>query len=251
MSENEQIMAGKDLAAELRGVSASYGGGLALDDVSIQIPRGSTVGILGVNGAGKTTTLKVLAGLMGVKSGEVYLNGAVSPRRRSGAIRDGVALSPEGRRLFPAMTVEENLRLGSYPLRDLKQISTRLQAVYNRFERVYERRYQKAGTLSGGEQQMVALGRAIMRDPEVLLLDEPTLGLSPIMIDTVSDMISKISAEGMTIVLVEHNAMNALKLCDYAYVLDEGRVVSEGDARALTESGEVMDAYLAKKDDHS
>lgn len=227
----------------MKECSANYGASRALHGVSLDIAAGRTTAVLGANGAGKTTTLNVMAGLIAPDEGELLFEG--EPMTKRGAvIRDGVALAPEGRRLFAQMTVADNLMAGAYARRDRAEIRRDLDQVYTMFPRLRERSGQKAGTLSGGEQQMAAIGRAWMRRPKLLLLDEPTLGLSPRMVDTVGDIIAEIAKTGLTIVLVEQSTTVALRLSSYIYVLAHGRVVTHGATESFQTSDELVAGYL-------
>jgi branched-chain amino acid transport system ATP-binding protein len=229
---------------ELRGVDAGYGDILALRGVSMALKAGATTAIIGANGAGKSTTLNVIAGVHRVSGGEVLHDGAACPPKERTVIRDGIAYSPEGRRVFPHMTVSDNLAVGGFGIRK-RELESRIESVYERFPVLHERRTQRAGTLSGGQQQMLAIGRALMREPSLLLLDEPTLGLSPKMVLEVAEMIRRIGEGGTTIALVEQNANIALQLAEYAYVLDAGVVALEGRSEDLREDDKVHATYLA------
>jgi branched-chain amino acid transport system ATP-binding protein len=230
---------------ELRGVEAGYGDIVALRGVSLSLQTGSTTAIVGANGAGKSTMLNVIAGLHKPLAGELVYEGKSLPAKERATIRDGVAYSPEGRRVFPYMTVADNLRVGGFGVRGRGVLERRVESVYERFPVLAERREQRAGTLSGGQQQMLAIGRALMREPRLLLLDEPTLGLSPKMVLEVAEMIRRIGESGTTIALVEQNANIALQLAGYAYVLKTGTVALEGPAEELRTSDQVQATYLA------
>jgi branched-chain amino acid transport system ATP-binding protein len=236
-----------DALLELRNVSAAYGPIQALGAVSLSARSGRITAIIGVNGAGKTTTLAVMAGLMAVSGGEVVFDGVTCDRRARAAIRPGIGLSPEGRRLFPEMSVADNLRVGAFSVRDKERAAAELDRVYKLFPRLAERSSQKAGTLSGGEQQMAAIGRALMAEPKLLLLDEPTLGLAPKIVTSVASLIQRIRDEGTSIVLVEQNASVALRVADYAYVLDKGRVVLQGTPAELRDSDLIRATYLEQR----
>lgn len=217
----------------------------ALKGVSINVAEGMVVTIIGSNGAGKTTTLRAISGLAQLSDGEIWFNNeridGMAPEKIVGL---GVAQVPEGRRLFPDLSVEENLRTGAFLRRDRNKIDTDLSGVYDHFPRLRERRNQRARLLSGGEQQMVAIGRALMSDPKLLLLDEPSMGLSPIMVQEIVKIIEDISQRGVTIVLVEQNAGLALELANYAYVLETGSLAIEGMAKELSQNEAVRQAYL-------
>jgi branched-chain amino acid transport system ATP-binding protein len=229
----------------LEEVSARYGDALALEGISLSAETGTVAAVIGVNGAGKTTTLKVISGVMRPTHGEIYFDGARVTGQTTGAlVRRGVAHCPEGRRVFPHMSVRENLEVGAFTVRDRERIAERLAWVWEMFPVLRERHDQKGGTLSGGEQQMLAIGRALMTGPKLLLLDEPTLGLAPKIMRSVGDMIRRIRDEGVSIILVEQNAEIALELADHAYVLESGHVRLEGLAAELRESDFVRKVYL-------
>ena len=216
----------------VRDLRVAYGAIEAIKGISLDVEEGQVVTLIGTNGAGKTTTLRTLSGLLKPVAGEVTFEGErLDELPAHEIVTKGIAHSPEGRRIFPLMTVEENLELGAYSRRDA--IASDVEAVFTRFPRLLERRAQKAGTLSGGEQQMLAIGRALMSRPRLLMLDEPSMGLSPIMIQLIFDTIAELKAAGTTILLVEQNASAALALADYGYVLETGRVVLEGPGAEL------------------
>jgi branched-chain amino acid transport system ATP-binding protein len=231
---------------EVRGISVAYGGVIALRDVNLSVNEGSIVSLIGSNGAGKTTTLKAIVGLKSVTRGEIHFDGErvdalTAPQR----VRRGIALSPEGRRVFPQMSVADNLLVGAYLRTDKAAIKRRLEDIYQYFPRLVERRAQMAGSLSGGEQQMLAIGRALMANPRLLLLDEPSLGLAPIIVDEIARIISDINRDTrMSIILVEQNAKLALSLCNQAFVLETGTVALSGEGKELLASDYVRRAYL-------
>ncbi|MDQ7842367.1 MAG: ABC transporter ATP-binding protein [Armatimonadota bacterium] len=230
---------------EVRGLAAAYGDLITLWDVSFDVRPGELVALVGANGAGKTTTLRTISGLLRPRRGSVRFNGrslvGLPPHR----ITDlGIAQVPEGRQLFPLMTVEENLLLGSYPPRARAKRLENLTRVYRTFPVLGDRRRQEAGTLSGGEQQMLALGRALMSDPLLLMLDEPSLGLAPLVVRDVFAVITQIRAQGVTVLLVEQNVAQALAVADRAYVLENGRITLEGSGRELLAHDGVRRAYL-------
>jgi branched-chain amino acid transport system ATP-binding protein len=230
---------------ELRSVDVFYGRVQALRDVSINVAAGEIVALIGSNGAGKTTTLRTISGLVRPTSGAVLLRG--QPVHRLGAerlARLGVGHAPEGRRLFSRMTVRENLEMGAFPRRDRAGIREDFDRVYALFPRLKERQSQLAGSLSGGEQQMVAIGRALMIRPSVLLLDEPSLGLAPVLVDSIFEVIREINTRGTTILLIEQNARLALNTASRGYVLETGSVALEGSAQTLIDSPDVQRAYL-------
>ena len=226
-----------------------YGGVHALRDVSINVPEKSVVAIIGANGAGKSTLLKAIAGLVKQNRGSILYNGedisAFAPHQR---VDRGIVLCPEGRRLFPEMTVYENIRVGAYRMRDAQRFRTRLDVIYDIFPRVAERRSQIASSLSGGEQQMVAIARALISHPKLLMLDEPTLGLAPKLVHEVANLVRRINRDGVTIVIVEQNAKLALRISEAAYVLETGSVTIRGNSSELLRSREVQDAYLGGSD---
>jgi branched-chain amino acid transport system ATP-binding protein len=230
---------------ELSGVSAGYGAVPAIADVTITVGKGEAVGLLGANGAGKSSTLRVISGLLRPTSGYVKLEGkdiaSLAPYKVAAL---GIAHVPEGRRVFPDMTVEENLEIGAYvPAAKVDRRRT-IELVYNIFPRLADRRTQLAGTMSGGEQQMLAVGRGLMLKPRLLMLDEPSLGLAPVMCDVLFDKIREIHAMGTSILLVEQNVGRALTLVGRAYVLESGRVIMHGESKALATDKRVQAAYL-------
>lgn len=228
----------------LDNVSAHYGKIQALHNVSLHINQGEIVTLIGANGAGKTTLLGTLCGEPRATQGSITFDGkAITEWQTSRIMREAIAIVPEGRRVFSRMTVEENLAMGGF-FADRQQYQTRIKQVYELFPRLYERRVQRAGTMSGGEQQMLAIGRALMSQPRLLLLDEPSLGLAPIIIQQIFDTIEQLRQEGMTIFLVEQNANQALKLADRGYVLENGHVVLEDTGDALLANEAVRSAYL-------
>ncbi len=251
MSENgEQPVAlspasGAGIVIELREIDVFYGRVKALSKVSLEVREGEIVALIGSNGAGKTTTLRTISGLIGPRSGEVRLFGNVV--RGVGAeriARMGVGHAPEGRRLFARMTVRENLDMGAYSRHDRAGIRGDLERVFTLFPRLRERDSQLAGSLSGGEQQMVAIGRALMSNPKVLLLDEPSLGLAPILVDAIFEVIREINSKGTTILLIEQNALLALKTASRGYVLETGSVALSGPSADLVASPDIQRAYL-------
>ncbi|MCD8008251.1 MAG: ABC transporter ATP-binding protein [Clostridiales bacterium] len=230
---------------EIKNLNVHYGAIHALKGISLTVQDGELVSLIGANGAGKTTSLHTISGLLTATSGEVLLDGQnlqkVPPHT---IIQMGLAHVPEGRHVFASMTVEENLRMGAYIIRDQKKISASLERVYHHFPRLKERRRQLAGTLSGGEQQMLATGRALMTDPKIVLMDEPSMGLSPILVKEIFSIIQTIDESGITILLVEQNAKMALAVSDRAYVLETGTISMEGPASALAADDRVRKAYL-------
>jgi branched-chain amino acid transport system ATP-binding protein len=226
-------------------IEAYYGRVCALRSISLEVAEGSVVALLGSNGVGKTTTLRVISGLLKPTRGSVEFDGRRIERFRADQlVRAGIALVPEGRQIFPELTVRENLRLGAYTRHDPKSVAKDLQGVFDYFPRLHERLKQQAGTLSGGEQQMLAIGRGLMSRPRLLLLDEPSLGLAPLFVREIFRIISEIRAAGTTVVLVEQNVHMALNIADYAYVLEAGRVVLSDRSASLRQREEVKRAYL-------
>ena len=240
---------------EIKDLKVSYGFITALKGVSIKVEQGQIVTLLGSNGAGKTTTLRAISGAIKPASGSIVLDGKdISGMATYKIAKAGVTQSPEGRLLFPELTVEENLRVGAYGLKTKivdgvkitakEQLKANFDRVYKLFPVLKERRNQTANTLSGGEQQMVAIGRALMSDPKILLLDEPSLGLAPLIIEEIFKAFEKIREEGTTILIVEQNALQTLKIADYAYVLELGKIGLEGPASELITNKKLIDAYL-------
>jgi branched-chain amino acid transport system ATP-binding protein len=235
-----------DVILELRDVHTYYGKIHALQGIDIDVRQGEVVTLIGSNGAGKTTTLKTISGLLHPRTGTVRFAGKdVARTEPHELVRAGIAHAPEGRRIFSRLTVTENLQMGGYT-RTSREIDENIELVYGIFPRLRERAGQKGGTLSGGEQQMLAIGRAIMTNPQVLLLDEPSLGLSPILIQQIFAIIREINARGTTILLVEQNALQALDVADRGYVLQTGRVILADDAKVLASNPDVRRAYLGE-----
>jgi branched-chain amino acid transport system ATP-binding protein len=230
---------------ELTGVEAAYGSILALKSVSLRVRQGQIVTVIGPNGAGKSTTLKTIAGLLQLKAGMVsFMNQSISGLPPHHIVRMGISLVPEGRRIFPELTVEENLRIGAITRREGTDVRDDAARLLGLFPALRGRERQLGGTLSGGEQQMLAIARALMSRPRLLMLDEPSLGLAPIVIEAVFELITEINARGTTILLVEQNAQIALAVADYGYVMETGRVVLEDTAEALMDNENVRRAYL-------
>ena len=252
MPENEQLRTKSPGPAdnghallELERIDTFYGRVQALHGISLHVDRGEVVTLIGSNGAGKTTTLRTISGLTPATRGHVRLEGRDITRVDAARIVAlGVSHAPEGRRVFPRMTVRDNLALGAYSRTDKSEIKRDEERVFSLLPRLKERENQIAGTLSGGEQQMLAIGRALMSRPRLLLLDEPSLGLAPILVDTIFKVIIDISKEGTTILLIEQNAAKALQTANRGYVLETGRIVKEGSAKMLLESADVQRAYL-------
>jgi branched-chain amino acid transport system ATP-binding protein len=222
-----------------------YGDLVGVADVSLEVPEGSIVALLGSNGAGKTTTLNAIAGLVPVSKGKIQLNGRdVAGQPAYAIVRKGLALSPEGWRLFVQQTVENNLLLGATPLSDKSKVTQMLERVYTLFPKLAERRRQQAGTMSGGERQMLAVGRALMSEPKLLLLDEPSLGLAPTVIESMYETFARLHQAGLTILLAEQSVDLALEVADHAYVLQVGRSVLSGKASELAHNTDVQRIYL-------
>jgi len=236
-------------ALEIEHLEVRYGDLVGVADVSLSVPEGSVVALLGSNGAGKTTTLNAIAGLVPASGGTIRWEGAAIDGLAAHAIvPKGLALSPEGWRLFVSQTVEQNLHLGATALGDKTQFEALLARVYDIFPRLAERRRQRAGTLSGGERQMLALGRALMSAPRLLMLDEPSLGLAPAVVEQLYDTLERLHEEGLTLLLAEQSVPLALEIADYAYVLQTGRTVLEGPAEKLENDPQVQRIYLGIKD---
>jgi branched-chain amino acid transport system ATP-binding protein len=229
---------------EVEGIDVFYGRIQALRGVSLHVDEGEIVTLIGANGAGKTTTLRAISGLTPASAGAIRLRGEdITRLQAEDIVPKGIGHAPEGRRIFARMTVRENLDLGGYIRRD-GAARADIERVYTLFPRLRERQNQLGGTLSGGEQQMLCIGRAMMSRPKVLLLDEPSLGLAPLMVDTIFQVIREINGEGTTILLIEQNALKALGVAARGYVLETGRIVKEGTSKALLESPDVQKAYL-------
>lgn len=230
---------------EIKDIDVYYGAIHALKKLSLQVEQGSIVTLIGANGAGKTTTLKAVSGILKPKSGSIRFKGVditrVAPEK---IVSMGISQVPEGRRVFPAMSVLENLEMGAYLRRNKKEIENDMENVFTRFPRLQERKKQLAGTLSGGEQQMLAIGRALMARPQLMLMDEPSMGLAPLLVKEIFEIIKDINARGTTILLVEQNAHMALSIANQAYVIETGAIVLQGSAEQLLESEDVKKAYL-------
>jgi branched-chain amino acid transport system ATP-binding protein len=229
----------------VRNLAVRYGDLIGIADVSLTVPRGSVVALIGSNGAGKTTTLNAIAGLVPIAGGAVLWDGRpITGLPAHAVIRRGLALSPEGWRLFVSQTVEQNLRLGATVLADRARIPVLLDRVFTLFPRLAERRRQRAGTLSGGERQMLAVGRALMCEPQLLMLDEPSLGLAPAVVESMYETLVRLHREGLTMLLAEQSVELALEIASHAYVLQTGRSVLEGEAAALAQDEHVQRIYL-------
>ncbi|WP_417729298.1 ABC transporter ATP-binding protein [Roseovarius sp.] len=230
---------------EMRKIAVNYGKINAIRDISIAVPEGKIVTIIGGNGAGKTTTLRAMSGMIPIVAGEILFEGKrIDHLPAHKVVAHGIAHVPEGRRIFKEMTVEENLRTGAFLRRDKPEVERDLEQVYDRFPRLRERRVQRAQTMSGGEQQMLAIGRALMSKPRLLLMDEPSMGLAPVIVEEIARIIEEINAQGLSVVLVEQNAELALELAHHAYVLETGNTAMEGPAHELRGNEHVRAAYL-------
>ncbi|ABP67524.1 ABC transporter related protein [Caldicellulosiruptor saccharolyticus DSM 8903] len=226
-------------------IDVFYGAIQALFSVSLEVKKGEIVTLIGANGAGKSTLLKTISGLIRPRTGSIYFEDIdITKKSSMEIVKLGISHVPEGRRVFPEMTVLENLELGAYLRKDKQGIKEDLKKVFERFPRLYERKNQLAGTLSGGEQQMLAIGRALMSRPKLLLLDEPSMGLAPILVTEIFKIIKEINSQGTTILLIEQNAHMALSIADRAYVIETGRIVLSGEAKDIAANPEVKKAYL-------
>ncbi len=232
---------------KVSGLKVAYGGIQAVKGVDFEVREGELVTLIGSNGAGKTTTMKAITGTLGINSGDIeYLGKSIKGQGPWDLVKQGLAMVPEGRGVFARMTIMENLQMGAYVRRDTAAIAADADKVFGIFPRLKERRDQLAGTMSGGEQQMLAMGRALMSRPKVLLLDEPSMGLSPIMVDKIFEVVRDVYAQGVTILLVEQNASRALGVANRAYVMESGLVTMSGDAKVLLKDPKVRAAYLGE-----
>lgn len=235
---------------KIENLKVSYGGIHALRGISMEVPDGKIVTLIGANGAGKSTTLRTITGLVKADSGSIQWNGSeLIGKSIDHIIGEGIALSPEGRRVFADLTVLENLKIGAYLRKDKAEIEKDLNWVYELFPRLKERSWQLAGTLSGGEQQMLAVGRALMSRPKLMMMDEPSLGLAPLVVQDIFKIIQEINRQGVTILLIEQNANMALKIADLAYVLETGHITLSGTGAELLVNEKVKEAYLGKRKD--
>ena len=233
---------------KINNLNVSYGGIKALQNVSLEVPEGKIVTLIGANGAGKSTLLKSIAGIVSPESGEIsFLGNNIVGNKVYKTVSEGIALVPEGRKVFTDLTVAENLRIGAYLRNDKKEIEKDMEWVYSLFPRLKERNWQYAGTLSGGEQQMLAVGRALMSRPKLMMMDEPSLGLAPLVVQDIFSIIKEVNKTGVTILLIEQNANMALKTADLGYVLETGKIVLTGSGKELLENESVKEAYLGKK----
>lgn len=232
---------------EIKDLEVYYGMIQAIKGISFEVNQGEVIALIGANGAGKTTTLQTITGMIPAKKGSITFNGVdITKIPGHKIVPMGMAHVPEGRHVFAQLTVLDNLKLGAYTRKDQKEIQESLDMVYKHFPRLEERKNQLAGTLSGGEQQMLAMGRALMSKPSIILMDEPSMGLSPIFVSEIFEIIKEISAEGTTVLLVEQNAKKALAIADRAYVLETGNIVLSGDAKELMNDESIKKAYLGE-----
>ena len=232
---------------EVKDIEVYYGMIQALKGISFEVNEGEVIALIGANGAGKTTTLHTITGLLSPKKGSVLFEGQdITKVPAHKIVSLGMAHVPEGRRVFAELSVYQNLKMGAYTRKDKDEIAKTLEMVYKRFPRLEERKTQLAGTLSGGEQQMLAMGRALMSHPKIIVMDEPSMGLSPILVNEIFDIIKEVSASGTTVLLVEQNAKKALSIADRAYVLETGKIVLEGDAKELMNDDSIKKAYLGE-----
>ncbi len=232
---------------EIKDLEVYYGMIQAIKGISFQVNEGEVIALIGANGAGKTTILHTVTGLLSPKCGSVLFEGKdITKVPAHKIVSLGMAHVPEGRRVFAELTVYENLKMGAYTRKDKNELEQTLESVYQRFPRLRERKNQLAGTLSGGEQQMLAMGRALMSHPKIILMDEPSMGLSPILVNQIFDIIEEVSKSGTTVLLVEQNAKKALAIADRAYVLETGKIVLEGDADQLMNDDSIKKAYLGE-----
>ena len=232
---------------DVRGIDVAYGGIRAVRQLNLHVHPGELVALIGANGAGKSTTLRAICGLVPLAAGSIHYQGqSLAGQPVHSMVRQGLVMVPEGRGIFPQLTIEENLYMGAYTRTDKDGVAQDLEGVFTRFPRLAERRKQTAGTLSGGEQQMLAMGRAILSQPKLLLLDEPTMGLAPIMVDKIFEVIADISQRGVTILLIEQNARLALEVSQRCYVLESGELTLQGPAHDLLHDPKVRAAYLGE-----
>ena len=232
---------------EVRNLQVNYGPIQAIRGIDLDVEEGKIVALLGANGAGKTTTLRSISGVLKPSGGTITLGGEPLGKRACKVARQGISMSPEGRLIFYGLTVEENLKAGAYTQKDKARVLENMKRVYTMFPVLEQRRKQQASTLSGGEQQMLAIGRALMADPKVLLLDEPSLGLAPLIIEDIFRVLQELRKEGSTILIVEQNALMTLEIADYAYVLELGQISMKGPASELIHDDRLIEAYLGGK----
>jgi len=235
----------KEIVLKLKDVNAYYGNIHALRNINLVVNKGEIVSLIGSNGAGKSTTLKVISSLVKARSGDIYYEGQrINDVPAHDLAKKGIANVPEGRHIFSKMTVEENLELGAFKINDKKHIRENIEKMFEIFPILKERRTQKGGTLSGGEQQMLAIARALMSEPDILLLDEPSMGLAPLLVKQIFEIITKLNEDGKTILLIEQNAQKSLRICDRGYVIQSGEIVLESTGKELLNNPKVKEAYL-------
>ena len=240
-------MTTKKTLLKVTGLKVAYGGIQAVKGVDFEVNEGELVSLIGSNGAGKTTTMKAITGTLPINAGDIeYLGRSIRGKGAWDMVNEGLAMVPEGRGVFTRMTIIENLQMGAYIRNDKAEIATDIEKMFTIFPRLRERKDQLAGTMSGGEQQMLAMGRALMSRPKVLLLDEPSMGLSPIMVDKIFEVIRDVAAQGVTILLVEQNASRALGIADRGYVMESGLITMSGDAKVMLRDPKVRAAYLGE-----
>jgi branched-chain amino acid transport system ATP-binding protein len=236
-----------DTLLKVSGLKVSYGGIKAVKGIDLEVREGELVTLIGSNGAGKTTTMKAITGTLPFEGGEIaYLGRGIRGKGSWDLVKEGLAMVPEGRGVFTRMTITENLLMGAYVRKDKAAIQGDIERMFTIFPRLMERKDQLAGTMSGGEQQMLAMARALMSRPKVLLLDEPSMGLSPIMVDKIFEVVRDVHAQGVTILLVEQNARRALQIADRGYVMDSGEITMTGEAAAMLDDPKVREAYLGE-----
>jgi branched-chain amino acid transport system ATP-binding protein len=236
-----------DILLEVRGLKVAYGGIQAVKGVDFEVREGELVSLIGSNGAGKTTTMKAITGSLPFVDGDIrYMGQSIRGKGAWDLVKQGLAMVPEGRGVFTRMTITENLQMGAHIRNDKPEIAKDMEKVFTTFPRLRERKDQLAGTMSGGEQQMLAMGRALMSRPKVLLMDEPSMGLSPLMVDKIFEVVKEVYEQGVTILLVEQNASRALQIANRAYVMESGLITMSGDARQLLDDPKVRAAYLGE-----
>ncbi|CDN88428.1 MULTISPECIES: ABC transporter ATP-binding protein [Hydrogenophaga] len=232
---------------KVAGLKVAYGGIKAVKGIDLEVNEGELISLIGSNGAGKTTTMKAITGSLAMEAGDVeYMGKSIKGKGAWDLVKQGLAMVPEGRGVFTRMSITENLQMGAYVRKDKAGIAQDIERMFGIFPRLKERKDQLAGTMSGGEQQMLAMARALMSQPKVLLLDEPSMGLSPIMVDKIFEVVRDVSAQGVTILLVEQNASRALQIADRGYVMDSGEIIMSGDAKQMLTDPKVRAAYLGE-----